>query len=127
MRLATSEVLILAIDDIWLQLVGGLTMLLAMPLSVMVASLTDNSAEPAFPRWCGYTNGWLVLTMLPDQLLFFFHKGPFAWNGLFGIWIPVSAFAGFFIVNFLVVRKAIQRDQARILQSQESPLATTTD
>ena len=40
---------------------------LAMPLSVMVASLCDKSPEPAFPRWCGYTNGWLALTLLPDQ------------------------------------------------------------
>ncbi|WP_156766424.1 hypothetical protein [Mycobacterium sp. E2327] len=109
-----DELIYLMNDMSWLQFLGGVTIYLAMPLSVMVASLCDKSAEPVFPRWCGYTNGWLALTLLPDQLLFFFHKGPFAWNGLFGIWIPVVVFSGFFIVNFIVLRRAIHRDQARI-------------
>jgi len=50
-----------------------------------------------FPRWCGYANGWMALTIIPDQLLFFFHRGPFAWNGIFGVWVPVVVFSGFFI------------------------------
>jgi hypothetical protein len=102
-------------DMAWLQLLGGITMYLAMPLTVMVASLCDKSAEPVFPRWCGYANGWFAISIIPDQLLFFFYKGPFAWNGIFGIWIPVTFFAGFFIVNFVVLRQAILRERAAIL------------
>jgi hypothetical protein len=119
-----AELIYLVNDTAWLQLIGGVSMYLAMPLSVMVASLCDKSATPVFPRWCGYANGWLVLTMLPDQLLFFFHKGPFAWNGLFGIWIPLSAFGAFFIINFVVLRQAIKRDRACIPDSQDLPAET---
>jgi hypothetical protein len=120
----SAELIYLMNDMSWLQFLGGVTMYLAMPLSVMVASLCDKSAEPAFPRWCGYANGWLALTVVPDQLLFFFKKGPFAWNGLFGIWVPVVVFSGFFIVNFIVLRRAVLRDRARILDSVESPTVT---
>jgi len=111
------ELIYLMNDMAWLQFLGGVTMYLAMPLSVAVASLCDKSAEPAFPRWCGYANLWMALTILPDQLLFFFHRGPFAWNGLFGIWIPVVVFSAFFIINLVVLRKAVLRDRTRILDS----------
>jgi hypothetical protein len=97
-------------DLAWLQLVGGVTVFLAMPLSVLVAALADRSARPVFPRWCGYANGWLALLIVPDQLLFFFHRGPFAWNGIFGLWIPFAAFGGFHVLNFWVIRKAILRE-----------------
>jgi len=118
-----DELIYLMNDMSWLQFLGGVTVYLAMPLSVMVASLCDKSAQPAFPRWCGYTNGWLALTLLPDQLLFFFYKGPFAWNGLFGIWIPVVVFSGFFIVNFVVLRQAVQRERGPLLPLATSPTA----
>lgn len=117
--------LVYLLHDIgWLQFLGGISMYLAMPLTVMVVSLCDKSAQPAFPRWCGYTNGWLALTILPDQLLFFFKRGAFAWNGIFGIWIPCVVFSGFFIVNVIVLRQAILRDRAQLPRTDgPSPLA----
>jgi hypothetical protein len=111
-----AELIHLMNDMAWLQFLGGVSMFLAMPLSVFVASLCDKSANPLFPRWCGYANAWMALTILPDQLLFFFFKkGIFAWNGLFGIWIPVVVFSAFFIVNIIVMRQAILRDRRSIL------------
>jgi hypothetical protein len=98
-------------DMAWLQFLGGISMYLAMPLAIMVASLCDKNPQPAFPRWSGYANGWLALTLLPDQLLFFFKKGVFAWNGVFGIWVPVVVFSGFFIVNVVVLRQTILRER----------------
>src|SRR5262245_45697489 len=35
----------------WLQFLGGITIYLAMPLAVTVASLADTSERPIFPRW----------------------------------------------------------------------------
>jgi hypothetical protein len=117
-----AELIYLINDMAWLQFLGGVSMYLAMPLSVMVASLCDKSPEPVFPRWCGYANGWIALTILPDQLLYFFKKGPFAWNGLFGVWVPATVFGIFFIINFVALRQAVLRDRAQILGSLESPI-----
>lgn len=108
--------LIYLMNDLgWLQFLGGITMYLAMPLTVMVVALCDKSPNPVFPRWCGYANGWAALTIIPDQLLFFFHRGPFAWNGIFGVWVPAVVFAAFFIINFFPVRQAILRERAALL------------
>jgi len=106
-----DELIYLMNDMAWLQFLGGVTVYLALPLTVMVASLCDRSEHPVFPRWCGYANGWMALIIIPDQLLFFFYDGPFAWNGLFGIWVPVVVFSGFFVVNVIALRQGILRER----------------
>jgi hypothetical protein len=98
-------------DAAWLQFLGGVTIYLAMPLAIAVTSLLDRSTNPPFPRWLGYTNLWLAIAIIPDQLLFFFKTGPFAWNGMFGIWLPIVWFGGFFVINFFPVRRAILRER----------------
>ena len=98
-------------DMAWLQFIGGITMYLAMPLSVAVAAFCDKSANPVFPRWAGFVNLFLVLIMIPDQLLFFFHTGPFAWNGIFGLWVPLIGFSGFWVVSFYCLRITILRER----------------
>ena len=51
----------------------------------------------------------MFFLILPDQLLFFFHTGPFAWNGLFGIWLPLTAFGGWFALASYLMVKAMKR------------------
>ena len=98
-------------DMAWLQFLGGVTVYLAMPLAITVAAFCDQSENPPFPRWVGWANLWMAIAIIPDQLLFFFKTGPFAWNGLFGIWLPIVWFSGFFIINFVVLRQAIMRER----------------
>lgn len=108
------ELIYLMNDMAWLQFLGGVTLYLAMPFSVAVASFCDNSANPVFPRWAGFANIWTVVILIPDQLLFFFHKGPFAWNGLFGLWLPVIGFSAFWLLNFYCLRQAILRERGSL-------------
>ena len=109
-----ADLIYLMNDLAWLQFLGGITMYLAMPLTVTVVAVLDKSSNPVFPRWCGYANFWLAVMILPDQLLFFFHKGPFAWNGIFGLWIPATVFSGFFLVNFYVLRQYLLRERENL-------------
>jgi len=106
------DVIYLMSDAGWLQFVGGATVLLAMPLAVAAAAFIDTRKDAPFPRWAGYMNLWIVLLIVPDQLLFFFHGGPLSWNGLFGLWVPVTAFAVWFLSTFHLVRKAALRSCA---------------
>jgi hypothetical protein len=108
------EIVYLLDDVAWLQFLGGVSIYLAMPLSVIVAAFCDTSAEPVFPRWVGYANIWLILILIPDQLLFFFYTGPFAWSGLFGFWLPLLGFGGWPPFTFYFLRKAVLRDRQRM-------------
>jgi hypothetical protein len=105
----SPEIIYLLNDWAWLQLVGGATIFWSMPITMAIASLSDDSVDPVFPRWSGYTAIWMFFLILPDQLLFFFHHGPFAWNGLFGIWLPLGAFGGWFALSSYLMIKAMKR------------------
>jgi hypothetical protein len=96
-------------DMAWLQFIGGVSMFAAIPISIGIAAFIDKSSDPVFPRWAGYFNFMCVMLIIPDQLLFFFHSGPWSWNGLFGLWIPVTLFGGWFLVTFWLMRAAALR------------------
>lgn len=108
------ELFVLINDIAWLQLIGGVSMFLAMPLAQVICAFMDKSEDPVFPRWSGFAFFWIMVIILPDQLIFFFQRGPFAWNGIFGLWLPVTAFGAYFIINFFVVKKAILKDRQAI-------------
>ena len=97
-------------DMAWLQFICGLSIFLGMTLAVGVAAFLDTSKRPAFPRWFAYYSGFAILAMLPDQLLFFFHTGPFTWSGIFGMWIPVGVFTSWIVMTFYFMRKDILRE-----------------
>lgn len=105
----SADLIYLMNDWAWLQLIGGATMFWSMPLAMAVAALCDRSPTPVFPRWSGYVCIWMFLAILPDQLLFFFQTGPFAWNGIFGIWLPLGAFGGWFLLASYLMVRAMKR------------------
>lgn len=75
-----------------------------------VAILMDRREEPIFPRWLGYTNLWLSLMFTPASFIVFFKDGPLAWNGVFVWWVPVTAFLVWFLPNFTMLLKAVDKD-----------------
>jgi len=94
-------------DVAYLQFIGGLA--LVMPLFVIIAivAFCDRSSNPVFPRWSAYASIVTFVLFLPDQMLFFFKSGPFAWNGLFAFWVPLGVFCGWFLMMFYLVRRHI--------------------
>ena len=96
-------------DAGWLQWVGGLTIYYPTIVTMAIASFLDKSEHPALPRWFGYTNLWLVLLLLPGQLIFFFKTGPFAWNGLISFYLAFIVFGLWFPIAFYVLRRAVRR------------------
>jgi hypothetical protein len=97
-------------DIAWLQFIGGLSLVMPLFLVVAVVALNDKSAIPVFPRWTAFASILTFVLMMPDQLLFFFKTGPFAWNGLFAFWVPLSVFCGWFLMIFYLMRRAALRE-----------------
>jgi len=57
---------------------------------------------------------------VPGGLLTFFKTGPFAWNGIFVWWVPFLVFFSWYLVMFVMLRKAILK------QAAETSAATST-
>lgn len=76
-------------------------------IAIGLAILWDKSERPIFPRWFAYFNLWGAVLILLNNMILFFHTGPFAWNGLLGWWPGAAFFCLWYYVAFYVVRRAI--------------------
>jgi len=106
----SAELTYLLNDIAWLQFIGGVSLVVPMYITVTIVALADKSQNPVFPRWFGYQSIMTFIGLLPDQMLFFFKTGPFAWNGILGFWIPLTLFGGWFVTMFVLLRRAVLHD-----------------
>jgi MFS family permease len=82
--------------------------------------LTYPAAE--FPRWVGYLSIWFAISMFPASLIVFFYSGPLAWNGLFGIYLPLAMFALWYnTVSFYLLKAVKAEANVETLRSSEQP------
>jgi hypothetical protein len=67
-----------------------------------------------FPRWFGYLTIWIALMFEAGAIAFLPRTGPFAWNGLFVFWSPLSLFGVWIAVMATLLLKALklQRESA---------------
>ena len=59
----------------------------------LVVAIFINKTQPApFPRWMAWASLWANVIYSPAMAAYFFKDGPFAWNGIFPFWLPLSTF-----------------------------------
>jgi hypothetical protein len=100
------ELLQLINDVAWLPFIGAFAPAVIQGLAIAIACFQDTE-EKVFPRWLGYFNIWCALLFIPAALINFFKTGPFAWNGVFCFWLPLTVFSIWFFVMFAMIRRAI--------------------
>jgi hypothetical protein len=103
------ELIQLLNDIAWLQFLGVITPFYFVVISIIYAAFLDRDPDPIIPRWVGYFNLWFLITLLPLNIIFFFHAGVFAWNGLFGFYLPFVVFWVWFLVMTHAIRRALPR------------------
>jgi hypothetical protein len=109
----TPELVLLASDFAWLPFLGMASPYVALPLCVAIAGLLDRSPQPVFPRWYCYFTITSVIALFPAALIVFFQEGWFAWNGLFGWWLPFADVFGWTLLTFWLLRKGILAQAAQ--------------
>ncbi len=67
----------------------------ALGLSVLL----DRSDLPVYPRWSGYLSIWVGIGYLPCATVWFFKDGPFGWQGIVCIGVPIIVF-GIWLLTF---------------------------
>jgi len=101
----------------WIFLVMPWSPFLVQNWAFAFAILSDRAARPLLPRWLAYLNLWAPIVFAPSVLLPFFRSGPFAWSGLFVIWIPAIVFILQFVANASCVHRAVRQEA----QAQQRP------
>ncbi len=102
-----------AIHDLgWILFMTVIWSLWVQLVAIGAGVLLDRSANPVLPRWYAYLSLWESLMILPAGLVLFFKDGPFAWDGLFGIWVPLVTFALWISASVYCVRTALNRQIA---------------
>jgi hypothetical protein len=89
----SDDALLLLHDMGWLILFPAIMLFCLQNVAIGIAVL--NSDQTVFPRWVGYVNFFVALSFIPDVLAFFFHSGPFAWNGVFVFWLALTTYCIF--------------------------------
>lgn len=98
------------IDAGWLIFITGIGPFILQYAALGIAIFSDKRATPAFPRWAGYLQVWISISFVPAIMPFFMKTGPFAWNGIFVWWIPLTLFVVWFVAMIVLARKAVLRD-----------------
>jgi len=72
-----------------------------------------------FKRWVGWFFVMAPTTLVPVCLVGLFKTGPFAWNGLFGFYLPIVLYMVWFHLATWSVHKAIQQEDAEVVGERE--------
>jgi len=99
-------------DMAWLMFVVVVCSVIPQLLCIGYAIFIDDREEPVFPRWAAYLNLWVALLLVPAGLVAFFKSGPFAWNGVFGFYVPLSAFCIWLFAMTYLLLKATAKEEA---------------
>lgn len=106
-----SPDLVQAFNDFGISLFIGGTPLFA-PIWWILAYVILTKQERGnelIPRWFGYFNLLIGVLFLPEVLIYIFHSGPFAWNGVVGWWIPCVLLISYCVATPYVLLPAVRR------------------
>ena len=81
-----------------------------------------DSGVGVYPRWLGYANIAVIVTLIPGEFIPFFHTGPLTYTGIIGFWIVVI---GFFVWTILMWWHTVEaiKSQARTEESVTAAIA----
>ncbi len=105
----SPDLIYLMYDLAWLFIIMPVTPFALMAFAIGFAVVSDKGTTPVFPRWVGFFNFWVGLLFLPGLLCTFFKTGPFAWDGFFAFYLPGGIFGAWFIIMFVMMRRAIRQ------------------
>lgn len=100
------DLLLLLNDFNWLAWLVTWPPFFVQNISVGLCALMYRST--ILPRWLGYLSIWSSVSMIAMSFMAFVYSGPFAWNGLFGLYLPIFIYFIWYLAMFVVLRKAIK-------------------
>jgi hypothetical protein len=99
-------------DMAWIPYLGMTGTYILQVIAFGTAILLDKRQTPIFPRWFGYYNLWVALTIVPATFVLFFHSGPLAWSGLLAFYIPLPSFCTWLVLTPVYLSRAVDHQVA---------------
>jgi len=111
----SPEITVLMHELAFLTLITPVSLFLFQSLPVAFVAFQQGEVNhSAFPRWLGYFSVWLTISAECGALAQLFKSGPFAWNGLFTFWLPLTIFSVWFAVLSYTMIKAIKAQAGEV-------------
>lgn len=80
-------------------------------LAIALAIFCDRSERPVYPRYVAYISLWTALLFCGAAGMEYFKTGPFAWNGVMALYIPVGVFFVWELALTIETVKNLNRDR----------------
>ena len=77
-----------------------------------IAGFIDHRTHPIWPRWAAYMNIWVAVIGAGGVLAVYLKTGPFSWNGIIGIWLPLVLFVIGMTVNMWLLHRRASYEAA---------------
>src|SRR5581483_8241777 len=106
------QLLVLLNDLAWITFTAPVGMIVAQNLCLALAVWLDRGPRPIFPRWVAPFSLAVALAITPSAGAAVFRTGPLAWNGFVSFWLRIGAYALFLVVMFVVLQRAVRREEA---------------
>jgi len=107
-RPETSPEIIRAFNDygwlVWTMLIPTYSLQF---VCMAIAGFIDRRPHPIWPRWAAYLNIWVAVIGAGGVLAVYFKSGPFSWNGIIGIWLPLALFLIGMTVNMWLLHRRV--------------------
>jgi hypothetical protein len=108
-----SPELIRAFNDygwlVWTMLIPTYSMQF---VCMAIAGFIDHRTHPIWPRWAAYLNIWVAVIGAGGVLAVYMKTGPFSWNGIIGIWLPLVLFVIGMTVNMWLLHRRASYEAA---------------
>jgi hypothetical protein len=101
-------------DVVWITFVGTVSTAVLQLIVIGIGMLRDQRTEPIFPRWAGYLSIWIGLIFASGGACVFFKTGPFAWNGVFAFWVPLTVFGIWIGAMTYLLLRAVTREESEL-------------
>jgi hypothetical protein len=85
----------------------------AYQIALGLATLSDKSDDPIFPRWSAYYNFFVSFFMFEAAGILFFKTGPFSQDGLFVFWLPIVFFFVWIVLFSWLAARAVDKEVSR--------------
>jgi hypothetical protein len=81
-------------------------------LAIAAAIFYDDAPASVYPRWVAWMNLLVAASFVPDALLGFFKHGPFAYQGVFGFWVPTVTYGAWLVIMGYTTRLAVLQERS---------------